>query len=1082
MLTKKITSVFSPSMLFGEDQKGHDEGEEDFDSVLYEYYKRIDHPLRTSKYAFMPAKSVEYGKTDQPMINHVRNGIQALIELNKALRLSGSSHFLSISQLYEVVALFSIHDFHKTVGREWREQFDLTVDEVMGFAMAIHADSFAPNLTPHDFHSVAICMHPTQGFHGECSNTFLKYKNWLLLSDIFASLEYPKVTDGMKKHLVLIDKDKTFFFHIFSESIGLLSNNVHVAVSDWAKQYDLIQLLFFEKGVIYLGNISSQFSLTNAEQIKEIYDELKNKIQSSHESLTKPEKLQKYIQLQGPKGLFSVEKSFFFYSGIHTVTSAFLAAAVMADEKNKPGIIEVNPLIPALLVNKTELDMQYPPAAEIIIPAQYIKEITTDGSRLPVSDVRIVCQSEERKKKKFTLIPDSVFIGDKAITGKISVSGIGLMPSMVGYRSHILDDFEVDIGWDEIIIPLARAVSGIRRDIITELIKAGSLPSDDPLFETCRMFQTNANLTQRMVAYAIEHRGEDHHSVGGFWNYSYAIARDILDRDVGGILFSQIVSEQKKMAYLFSLIEDYLSSISPENLEKFESAILYPYKEKLLVWLSENLNINGSMLYGSFENKTSKFQAYCEGTGICRLSSDTPYDKERGTTSKDVSMLKYTFSNRVPIGSSEPSLYVSVPIQIELGLRSIGHGIRKGSDKIYFRLIPDYHFSYTTASIFNQFANYFDGEAGTRILDLAREFLGEDLPSEDSMIELLLAETGRKNLCQYAGLGFLYQNSTFDFVFNKKRTGDGEYWFFGAYLALILASVTGCRVVAGENPICMTSGDEFSEFVVLEAPHVAVKRIFSDRIKLSELKKTLVKASLIISMGYEIRMDDAAFVRFLQTFRNHIFPGSTLLKQIWRVYEQDKKKGGKGGFINNARGWRKVDGEIVWSGHPGFIDQAVKLDRFGENPMAVASIHELARLGINVAIPKDYEPYKIERLFRESVKAIIIKKGGLFSREDYIDAVSGRIMKMLKRLERDEKQFGSKSGLYDLGKILAFSEYFVDYIFFQIAAGESGKLKRAANDLADGFYSATLQLRKEYFELRKGKIESDDKITSELKG
>ena len=129
------------------------------------------------------------------------------------------------------------------------------------------------------------------------------------------------------------------------------------------------------------------------------------------------------------------------------------------------------------------------------------------------------------------------------------------------------------------------------------------------------------------------------------------------------------------------------------------------------------------MLYGSFENKTNKFKAYCEGTGICRLTNDTPYDKERKTTSMDVSMLKYSFSNRVPIGSSEPSLYVSVPVQIELGLRSIGHEYKKGSDKIYFRLIPDYHFSNTTADIFSQFANYFDGDSGTRILDLSRELL-----------------------------------------------------------------------------------------------------------------------------------------------------------------------------------------------------------------------------------------------------------------------------------------------------------------------------------------------------------------------
>lgn len=1059
MQTKNITSVFTHEMLFGDGIGDHDEKHEDFDDLLYDYFKIIDHPLRTSKYAYMPAKSVEFGKTDQPMINHIRNGIQALIELNKTLIHSGSSSYLPASQLREVIALFSIHDFHKIIGKEWREQFDLTEDEVMSFARAIQADKFAPTLKPSDFHSIAIATHSTQGFHGDLSPIFLKYKNWLLLADIFASLEKPAVTEGMKKHIGFIDKRKTFYYHIFSESIGLLSNLVHAAVSEWARQYDLLPLLFFEKGVIYLGDVNAGFALNDVGQIEAIYQELIKKIQSSHESLSRPEKLQKYIQVQGSKGLFSVEESFFFYSGIHTVSKAFLAAAVMVDEKNKSGSIEIDTSAPYLTLNKSDIEMQFPPAREILIPAHSIQDIAVNGNKIPVSDVRITCNNEERKAKKFTLIPESVLINGTAVPGKITITGIGLMPSMVGYRCHILDDFSVDIGWDESIIPLARAISGIRKDVIAELIKSGSLPSDDPLIETCRMFQTNDDLTLKMVSYAGEYKGQDHHSVGGFWNYSYAIARDILDREVNGVLFSQIASIQEKISYLNTLVDEYLSTVSPEKLEKFESSILYPYKEKFLVWFSENLNIHGSMLYGSFENKTNKFKAYCEGTGICRLTNDTPYDKERKTTSMDVSMLKYSFSNRVPIGSSEPSLYVSVPVQIELGLRSIGHGIRKGSDKIYFRLIPDYHFSNTTADIFSQFANYFDGDSGTRILDLAHEFIGDDFPSEDSMVSLLIAESGRKNLCQFAGLGFSYQNSTFDFVFNKKRNGDGEYWFFGSYLALILASVTGCRVVAGENPICMTSGDEFSEFVVLEAPHVAVKRIFSDRIKLSDLKKTLITASLIISMGYEIRMDDTAFVRFLQTFRNHPFPGSTLLKQIRRVYEQDKKKGGMGGFVNAARGWRKVDGEIVKSEYPGFIDQAIKLDKYGENSMAVASIHELAQLGLNVAVPSKYEPYKVEKLFRESVKAILGKKGSQYPREDYVDAVSGRLFKMIKRAGKE--QFSSIPGLDDFSLVVTFAEYFVDLIFYQIASGDPGKLKRAANDLADGFYSATLQMREE---------------------
>jgi hypothetical protein len=253
----------------------------------------------------------------------------------------------------------------------------------------------------------------------------------------------------------------------------------------------------------------------------------------------------------------------------------------MTSEKDNSGNFEIDTSTPSLTLNKSDLEMQYPPAEVIDVPAHFIKSISVDGNVIPVSDVRIICHGEERKAKKYTLVPDSVFVGEEEIFGLITITGIGLMPSMVGYRSHILSDFGVDTGWDESIIPLARAVSGIRKDVITELIKAGSLPTDDPLLEACRMFQTNDDLTQKMVTYASENRGQDHHSVGGFWNYSYAIARDILDREVNGIAFSQIASIQEKISYLNTLVDEYLSTISSENLEKFESAILYPYKEKL---------------------------------------------------------------------------------------------------------------------------------------------------------------------------------------------------------------------------------------------------------------------------------------------------------------------------------------------------------------------------------------------------------------------------------------------------------------------------------------------------------------------
>lgn len=138
--------------------------------------------------------------------------------------------------------------------------------------------------------------------------------------------------------------------------------------------------------------------------------------------------------------------------------------------------------------------------------------------------------------------------------------------------------------------------------------------------------------------------------------------------------------------------------------------------------------------------------------------------------------------------------------------------------------------------------------------------------------------------------------------------------------------------------------------------------------------------------------------------------------------------------------------------------------------MAVKTIHELAELGLTVAIPRGFEPHRVEKLFRESVKAILAKRDGSFAREDYVDAVSGRLLKMMRRAGKD--QFYLVPGLYDFDRTHRFAEAFVNLVFYGLFDGKAGKLKRAANDISDGFYSATLELRDEAYQRERAAIEA----------
>jgi len=124
-------------------------------------------------------------------------------------------------------------------------------------------------------------------------------------------------------------------------------------------------------------------------------------------------------------------------------------------------------------------------------------------------------------------------------------------------------------------------------------------------------------------------------------------------------------------------------------------------------------------------------------------------------------------------------------------------------------------------------------------------------------------------------------------------------------------------------------------------------------------------------------------------------------------------------------------------------------------------ICHLAEIGFRIAQPKGFKPHAVERLFRESVKAITELKGIDLSRCDFKASVSGRIQKTLDRMAEDQAFIPERMGLD--AKADEFADFFVNEILNGICDGKSGRLKKMANNLADGYYSATLSIRRKYW-------------------
>jgi len=130
------------------------------------------------------------------------------------------------------------------------------------------------------------------------------------------------------------------------------------------------------------------------------------------------------------------------------------------------------------------------------------------------------------------------------------------------------------------------------------------------------------------------------------------------------------------------------------------------------------------------------------------------------------------------------------------------------------------------------------------------------------------------------------------------------------------------------------------------------------------------------------------------------------------------------------------------------------------------TISELAELAFDVIRPDptNSKPYAVERVFRESVKAV--KNFGPVrpSRQDAVYAVAGRVGKLRSEqvypVGHEESEHG---GSFD-ERVERYAEFFVDEVLFGMFDGEPSKLKRRSNNLADGFYAATLRLQRDHYQ------------------
>ena len=317
-------------------------GDQDLHPVLAEYLADLDPRLLDVGWSFESAKSVEYGLTDQSMLNHVRNGVFAIVRLNE-IAPSFDAYELSDDELRKVVALFTVHDLHKLYDeQEMDEEYDIDKDEVADLVDALNVDAFAPDLRIATFHACAVDHANTWNSNPEHSTrTYDRLRPYVRLADAFASCETPEAATVKRNQTGLEvaypGTDLELRHHTLDDVKGVFTNLLNGAVSHVLEErFRYERFLIYQDGCVYLTDEDSPELAVDQDLIGDVYDRLRDDIPESHDAYDSHSALADNLSTQS-QGFYTINDQDFFYAGARNLLYATaLKAKQDADPDSDP--------------------------------------------------------------------------------------------------------------------------------------------------------------------------------------------------------------------------------------------------------------------------------------------------------------------------------------------------------------------------------------------------------------------------------------------------------------------------------------------------------------------------------------------------------------------------------------------------------------------------------------------------------------------------------------------------------------------------------------------------------------------------
>ncbi|MFB6193214.1 MAG: type I-D CRISPR-associated protein Cas10d/Csc3 [Candidatus Nanohaloarchaea archaeon] len=313
---------------------------EDEEDILLDYYKEVDSNLRSLKWGYKPAKSNEekYNfKTDQSLLNHTRNGVTFLSQLQNAVQELGRE--FTNEELRKSIALFVVHDLHKLEENEVPEkEFNIEREKVENLVKESGLNEFA-DIDIEDYYASAKATHFSENAKsGRMGSIYGQLAPFVRLADGVASSPTPEDACGGRNQEILENQFSNLGLrhHRIKEEKGIFTNLINKSVSDYLESRGYQSLAFYPNGCLYITEKSNEKIESNQEVFSQIYDILISNLQKSHGNLENPEQMTDAIKFINNLGYYKPNTDYYFYAGLDSVVEAFLHKGVQQGEGGDP--------------------------------------------------------------------------------------------------------------------------------------------------------------------------------------------------------------------------------------------------------------------------------------------------------------------------------------------------------------------------------------------------------------------------------------------------------------------------------------------------------------------------------------------------------------------------------------------------------------------------------------------------------------------------------------------------------------------------------------------------------------------------